>query len=73
MGTSSQAVQAAFSLIDHDRDWVNPPKAINRSPSAIVNGRVAAVGNTDYHEFLKARYAQGFLLAHCTRSRRRLP
>jgi len=34
-------------------DGVNIPKAIDRSPLAIVNGRVVAMGKTYDHEFLR--------------------
>jgi hypothetical protein len=37
-------------------DWINTPKAIERSPIAIVDGTVVAMGKAHYYEdFLKSR------------------
>jgi hypothetical protein len=36
-------------------DWINTPKAIDRSPIAIVDGTVVALGKTYYEDFLKSR------------------
>jgi len=36
-------------------DWINTPKAVERSPFAIKDGKVIAMGKTYYEDFLKAR------------------
>ena len=36
-------------------DWLNTPKAVERSPFAVVSGKVVAMGKTYYEAFLKAR------------------
>src|SRR5215467_13768929 len=49
-------------------DGVNIPKAIDRSPLAIVNGRVVAMGKTYDHEFLRraaSSMARPWSLASC--------
>ena len=44
-------------LLFYCTDWTNTAKAVDRSPFAIVNGKVVAMGKPDYHESLKSHPA----------------
>ena len=36
-------------------DWINRSAAVERSPVALVNGKVGAMGKSYYHQFIKAK------------------
>ena len=36
-------------------DWINKSAAVERSPVALVNGKVIAMGKSYYQQFLRAR------------------
>ena len=36
-------------------DWINKSAAVERSPVALVNGKVIAMGKSHYEQFLRAR------------------
>lgn len=36
-------------------DWINTPNAVERSPFAVKEGKVIAMGKTYYEDFLKVR------------------